>query len=178
MPTYPHLDTEFGQKLNGLLSACAEQQVIMRPFFRIRSPLDQAKLWRQSRTREEIKRKIDWLHNQRATFLADCIELVGPQHGPPATDAIPGLSWHQWGEAADCLWVVDGKAEWSSKKQVNGKNGYQVYADQAAALGLDPGGHWQSLKVWPHVQLRRLASPEKLYSLAEIDQTMHERFGG
>jgi peptidoglycan LD-endopeptidase CwlK len=173
-----HLHPEFGQKLNYLLSACAEQQVIMRPYFRIRSPLDQARLWRQSRTREEINQKIAWLHDQGAPFLAGCIEQVGPQNGPHVTNAIPGLSWHQWGEAADCFWVVDGKAEWSTQRQVGGRNGYRVYADQAAALGLDPGGRWQSLKDWPHVQLRPLGSPAQLHSLAEIDRAMAERFSG
>lgn len=63
-------------------------------------------------------------------------------------------------------------------KQVNARNGYRVYAEQAAASGLDPGGFWKSLKDWPHVQLRSVSSPIKLYALADIDKAMQEKFGG
>jgi peptidoglycan L-alanyl-D-glutamate endopeptidase CwlK len=78
----------------------------------------------------------------------------------------------------DCAWVVEGKTEWSVQKKVNGINGYQVYADQARALGIDPDGLWNSFKDWPHVQLRTASSPLKVFSLTEIDKVMKERFGG
>lgn len=169
---------DFKDKLKSLLDACNGQGVEMRPYFGIRSPFEQAKLWRQSRAHEEIEQKIAWLRAQGASFLADCLESVGPQNGPPVTNAIPGLSWHQWGEAADCAWVVDGKTEWSTQRKVGGINGYRVYAGQAVELGLDPGGLWKSLKDWPHVQLRKASSPAKLYSLKDIDKMMKEKFGG
>lgn len=168
---------DFRSKLNGLLQACKGNGVEMRPYFGIRPPFEQAKFWRQSRTREEIMAKIGWLRAQGAPFLAECLESVGPQNGPQVTNAIPGLSWHQWGEAVDCVWVVDGKSEWSTQKKVGGVNGYTVYADQASALGLDPGGRWKSLKDWPHVQMRKTSSPAKIYSIAEIDNQMKAKFG-
>ena len=169
---------EFRGKLNSLLAACRAQDVEMLPYFGIRTPFEQAKLWRQSRTTEDVAKKIAELRTQGATFLAHCLETVGPQNGPPVTNAIPGLSWHQWGEAVDCAWVVAGKTEWSAQKKLNGSNGYHVYAAQAQALGLDPGGLWKSLKDWPHVQLRAASSPLKVFSLVEIDKEMKERFGG
>lgn len=168
---------EFVSKLKNLLAACQEHGVEMRPYFGIRTPYEQAKLWRQSRTGEEIARKIASLRAQGAPFLAHCLEWVGRQNGAPVTNAIPGLSWHQWGEAADCVWVVTGSTEWSTQKKVDGTNGYRVYAAQAQALGLDPGGYWKSLKDWPHVQLRTASSPLKMYSLKEIDNVMQEKFG-
>jgi peptidoglycan LD-endopeptidase CwlK len=169
---------EFQDKLNGLLAACRGKGVEMLPYFGIRTPFEQAKLWRQSRTADEVARKIADLRSQGAPFLAHCLDSVGPQNGAPVTKAIPGLSWHQWGEAVDCAWVVAGKTEWSLQKKVNGINGYQLYAEQARALGIDAGGLWKSFKDWPHVQLRPASSPLKVLSLAEIDKAMQERFGG
>jgi len=168
----------FRDKLHDLLSACRDKGVEMRPYFGIRSPFEQARLWRQSRTREQINKKIAELSVAGAPFLASCIDSVGPQNGPPVTNALPGLSWHQWGEAADCVWVVAGKTEWSTQKKVNGINGYGLFAQEARAAGLDPGGLWKSLKDWPHVQLQTISSPARLFSLAEIDRVMKEKFGG
>jgi peptidoglycan LD-endopeptidase CwlK len=167
---------EFKDKLNSLLVVCQGGRVEMRPYFGLRTPFEQAKLWRQSRTAEEIARKIASLRAEGAPFLAHCIDSVGPQNGAPVTNAIPGLSWHQWGEAVDCVWIVAGKTEWSTQKKVGGINGYRVYAAQAQELELDPGGFWKSLKDWPHVQLRTASSPLKIYSLKEIDTVMQEKF--
>ena len=169
---------EFRDKMNTLLAACRGKGVEMLPYFGIRTPFEQAKLWRQSRTADEVTQKVAELRAQGAAFLAHCLESVGSQNGAPVTKAIPGLSWHQWGEAVDCAWVVAGKTEWSVQKKVDGINGYQVYAEQARALGLDPGGLWNSFKDWPHVQLRSASSPLKLYSLVEIDKKLREKFGG
>jgi len=172
------LEEGFREKLDSLLTACKVRGVEMRPYFAIRTPFEQAKLWRQSRTREEINQKIAWLFSHGAPFLAHCLESVGPQNGRHVTNAIPGLSWHQWGEAVDCFWAVGEKAEWSAAKKVGDINGYHVYAAEAAELGLDPGGLWKKIKDWPHVQLRSVGSPAKLYSFTEIDEKMQQVFGG
>lgn len=167
----------FRPKMIALLERCAARDMAMRPYFTLRSPFEQARLWRQSRSKEEIEAKIAELESKSAPFLADCIARVGPQHGDPVTNAIPGLSWHQWGEAVDCFWLVDGEAEWSSRKEINGLNGYQIYAEEAQAAGLTAGGLWTSFKDWPHVQLRSASSPLKSISLVDIDKEMKERFG-
>jgi hypothetical protein len=169
---------EFRHKLNSLLADCQGKGVEMLPYFGIRTPFEQAILWRQSRTAAEVAQKIAELNAQGAAFLAHCLESVGPRNGAPVTNAIPGLSWHQWGESVDCAWVVAGKTEWSVQKKANGINGFQVYAEQAVNLGLDSGGLWKSLKDWPHVQLRSASSPLKVFSLVEIDKKMRERFAG
>ena len=160
-----------------LLAGCQARRIVMRPFFTLRSPFEQAKLWRQSRSLEEISEKIADFRNNGAPFLAFCIGSVGPQSGDPVTNAAPGFSWHQWGEAVDCFWLVDNQAMWSTKKMLNGQNGYQVYAEEAKRLGLTPGGFWNSLKDWPHVQLQSAADPGKSKTLAEIDAAMKARFG-
>lgn len=168
---------EFIPKVQQLLQNCQAQNVIMRPYFTIRDPFTQGKFWRQSRSSEEVQQKITDLKNQGADFLAFCIESVGPQSGSPVTNAIPGLSWHQWGEAVDCFWVVNNQAEWSTRKLVNGQNGYAVYAAQAKAIGITPGGLWPTLKDWPHVQLRSANSPLTVFSIQQIDAAMKEKFG-
>jgi len=171
------LVSDFHGAVENLIAKCEAQGVEMRPSTAVRTAFDQARLWRQSRASEEIAQKIADFKSHSATFLAFCLESVGPQHGDPVTNAPPGLSWHQWGEALDCFWVVDGKAEWSTLKKVNGLNGYHVYADAAETLGLTAGGHWTGFKDWPHVQLRKASSPAKVLSLQQIDMAMRERFG-
>lgn len=160
-----------------LLAKCTARGIEMRPSQTLRDPFEQAKLWRQSRTRSQILTQIDSFRANGADFLAFCLESVGPQSGDPVTNALPGLSWHQWGEAMDCFWVVDGVAEWSTRRLVNGQNGYQVYAAEAKRLGLTAGGYFTSIKDWPHVQLGAAASPRGRFSITEIDAKMKRRFG-
>ncbi len=159
-----------------LLTRCKTRGVEMRPNATLRPPIEQARLWRQSRSGEEIAAKIAELRAKGAPFLAQCLEAAGPQHGAHVTDTPPGLSWHQWGEALDCFWVVDGKAEWSTQRLVDGANGYRVYAEEAQRVGLTAGGHWTRFKDWPHAQLRPVANVLRAMSLAEIDAQMRARF--
>jgi hypothetical protein len=159
-----------------LLVNCKARGYEMRPYFTLRTPEEQAKLWRQSRTGQEIEARIQDLEAKGAPYLARVIREAGPQNGAKVTNAIPGLSWHQWGEAMDCFWLVDGGAEWSTRRKIDGHNGYAIYAEEAERLGLTAGGHWQSFKDWPHVQLRADSNPGKQFSLAEIDAEMMRRF--
>ncbi|MBS1661888.1 MAG: M15 family metallopeptidase [Bacteroidetes bacterium] len=171
------LTPEFKAKVDVLLQKCKDQGFEMRPNEGLRDPFTQGKYWRQSRSSEQIAAKVADLKAQGAPFLAFCIESVGPQHGDPVTNAIPGLGWHQWGEALDCFWVVNGEAVWSTTKKVNGKNGFQIYAAAASQMGLSAGGLWTSLKDWPHVQLRQAANPLGTFTLQQIDAEMKKRFG-
>ena len=167
----------FKTQVDQLLSECDSSGYPMRQFFTLRTPFEQGKLWRQSRSRQQVERKIRELRSSGADFLAHCIESVGPQNGRHVTNAIPGFSWHQWGEAVDCFWLVDGDAEWSTRKKINGVNGYANYATIAKSLDLTAGGFWSSFKDWPHVQLRNESNPGKVLSLQKINQEMADRFG-
>jgi len=168
---------DFRARVQDLLQTCRARGVEMRPYTTLRDPFEQARLWRQSRSREEIDRKIDQLRNVGADFLAHCLDSVGPQNGRYVTDAAPGLSWHQWGEALDCFWLVEGQAEWSTERRVNGVNGYRVYAEEAKRLGLTAGGDWINFQDWSHVQLRAASGPQEVLSLLQIDRAMREGFG-
>jgi peptidoglycan LD-endopeptidase CwlK len=167
---------ELRPKIKTLVSNCKNRGIEMRVYQTLRSPFEQARLWRQSRAKEEIKNRIKDLKSVGADFLAFCLESVGPQSGAPVTNAIPGVSWHQWAEAVDAFWVVNGTAEWSTTKKINGLNGYRVYAAEAEQIGLTAGGMWISFKDWPHVQLRAESSPLKIHTLPEISEIMRERF--
>lgn len=172
------LTPKFKTQVLKLLANCKARGCEMRPYMSLRTPLEQARLWRQSRAIEAINAKIAEFRAGGAPYLAQTLQKAGPQNGDPVTNAAPGLSWHQWGEAVDCFWVVDGAAVWSAKQLVNGQNGYQVMVAEAQKLGLTPGGGWASFKDWPHVQLRPDASPLKTMSLAQVDAEMKQRFGG
>jgi hypothetical protein len=172
------LSPNFQTKVLQLLEHCKNHEGIeMRPNEGLRDPFKQARYWRQSRPTSEIQAKITELKAHGALFLAHCIDSVGPQHGPHVTNAIPGLSWHQWGEALDCFWLVDGHAEWSTTRLVNGKNGFHIYANLANEIGLDAGGLWPSFKDWPHIQLSNTSNPLNKFTLLQIDQTMRNMFG-
>ncbi len=171
------LDPEFKSKVEQLIDVCRASGVMMRPYSGLRKPSKQAKLWRQSRSTEQINAEIKRLRDADAPFLADVLDKVGPQHGPHVTNALPGLGWHQWGEAVDCFWAVDGRAEWSTERLVDGVNGYQFYAEAARNFGLTAGGFWNSFKDWPHVQLRTAGSPISAgMTLSQIDAIMKSRF--
>lgn len=170
------LTPEFKAKVEELLSVCDASGYQMKPYFTLRTPFEQAKLWRQSRTRNEVDHMLKRLDKHKADFLIHCIESVGSQQGRPVTRVIPGFSWHQWGEAIDCFWQVNGRAEWSNRKKINQQNGYRNYADMAKSLGLTSGGFWRTFKDWPHVQMQTTTNPGLVFSVEDINQEMIRRF--
>ncbi|MCY7360397.1 MAG: M15 family metallopeptidase [Rudanella sp.] len=126
-----------------LLDNCQNRGIEMRPNETLRSPFSQAILWRQSRAIKEITEKINEFEAKGASFLAHCLQSVGPQHGDHVTNAPPGLSWHKYGEAIDCIWIVDGKSL-DEKTLVNGINGFNIYANEVQKLHLEAGLFWAS----------------------------------
>ncbi len=168
------LEPAFSEKVNKMLSELTEMHIVMKPFWTVRPPLVQAVMWRQSRSSKEIERAIDMLDSKEAHYLAEVLDHVGPQYGPPITNALPGQSWHQWGQAIDLFWLVSGKAVWSVRKKIDGLNGYREMSRRAIENGLTSGGRW---KDWPHVQLRSEGAPTRLYKWVRISKVMEDRFG-
>jgi len=117
------------------------------------------------------------LIQSNAPFLARCIDVAGIARGAWATNALPGLSWHQYGTACDCAWTVDGIETWdASAKGAN--NGYRIYMEEAQKLGLKTLG---SIGDWGHVQDSPHPSPDYSpggHTLADIDRIMSAKFGG
>lgn len=165
----------FREQVELLLRRCRDRGVEMVPYRTVRTPAEQSQLWRQSRSGSEVRSQIAEFM-EAAPFLAGVLEGAGPQFGRHVTNALPGLSWHQWREAVDCYWLVDGKAEWSARRR-GAKNGYRIYAGEAEAAGLEAGGFWSSIKDWPHVQ--RVAGGVLLHrSIGEVNDEMRRRFAG
>lgn len=177
---------DFQVPVRQLINACAERGVMMRPFFTLRPPAEQARLWRSTRATQEVERAIIRLNSRKAGYVAKILHEVGPQSSPPGarghvTNALPGVSWHQWGEAVDCFWLWEGKAIWSENTTheispgVNA-NGYKVYGEEAQKLGLLSAGYswgWD----WPHVQFRRDNSPLASMEWLDVNREMIKRFG-
>lgn len=166
----------FKAKALQVLHACRQNGVEMNITEAIRDPLVQATYWKQSRSPEEVREKIDKLRKEGAHFIAFCLERSAHKEGPLITNALPGMSWHQWGEALDCIWVVNGEFCSDTERLVNGVNGYQMYAAQAQAVGLDAGYYWESIKDAAHIQLRQKVSPEQIFGLQKIDKEMRLRY--
>jgi len=170
------LNKDFSKNIIELVQNCLKKDVVLCLWETIRDPVKQGAYWGQSRSLFEIKQKIEELRDQGAHFLADCIPPGSDNINAEITDAIPGYSWHQWGEAVDMVWVVNNKVCWDTELIVNGINGYQVYAEEAVRLGLESGFYWDIIKDACHIQMRKESSPSFLYSLKEIDQIMLNRF--
>lgn len=170
---YEELDKDFAKKVRQVIDNCYESGVIMVPYIGLRDPWEQAKIWRKTRNTDEITNMIKDLRGKGASFIASVIDSVGAQHGEIGkhlTNAIPGFSWHQWGEAIDSYWEVNGNAEWNSL------DGYKVYAKYANQLDLKPGGYWR-MQDWPHIQHKPYDSPSDIFSLRFINNEMLKRFG-
>jgi peptidoglycan LD-endopeptidase CwlK len=83
---------------------------------------------------------------QRQIELADL--------GPLVTHAGAGESWHQYGMAADCAFLIDGRIV-ISEADPRAARGYALYGAIAQSAGLTWGGGWRSIKDLGHVELRR-----------------------
>lgn len=61
-------------------------------------------------------------------------------------------SYHQYGLAADCAFLRDGKLVISEKDDW-AMRGYQIYGEVAASMGMEWGGRWKMMD-FGHVELR------------------------
>src|SRR5258707_1340603 len=122
------LDPDFAAVVRQVLAATEAKGITMRPNSAARSPWEQAKLWRQSRSTEQIRAAGQQMKDEGAPWLADVLAAVGPQHGDHVTNALPGKSAHQYRLAVDCFWLRNGEAEWQDM------TGYRIYATQAQSF--------------------------------------------
>ena len=74
--------------------------------------------------------------------------------GQHVTRASGGRSWHQYGLAADSVFLREGKLV-ISERDPWAMRGYQLYGQAAKEAGLVWGGDWRSIKDLMHVELRR-----------------------
>jgi peptidoglycan L-alanyl-D-glutamate endopeptidase CwlK len=166
------LTPEFGEKVQRLLSACKEDGYTLVPFYTVRDVWCQARMWRQSRSWTEIKRAITDLKAAEAHWIAEVLEGVGPQYGRWATNALPGLSWHQYGVAVDCFVLENKRAIWKDNHP-----GYITYAREAIKLNLGCGYYW-SRPDPVHVQQWAAYTPVlSTTDWATINEMMYAKWG-
>lgn len=74
--------------------------------------------------------------------------------GQHVTQAGAFMSYHQYGLAADCAFLRQGRVV-ISERDAWAMRGYELYGQVARAVGLEWGGGWRSIKDYGHVELRR-----------------------
>jgi hypothetical protein len=159
---------EFRAKVVAALKALADEGSVFRPYFTLRDPVTQARLWRQSRSKAVVDQQVAGLRAQSCDFIAACFDKAGPADGPWATNALPGQSWHQYGEAVDCFLVdASGSPVWESPK-------YGRFGQVGDQNGMWWGGHFGDNDHW---QNRRTEPPESFGSLKQINDALAQRWG-
>ena len=141
----------------------------LRPSCSYRTPLEQAKKWRQDRPFSEISLKIKILRKGGLGHLADIIESAGPQNGPRVTNALPFQSPHQFWCGVDGTIYQDGKPMWSPYFDDNDPmviEAWKSYGTLVIKHGLAWGGSWKSPDR-PHAQDKKFEKAKaRLFSLA------------
>ena len=88
------------------------------------------------------------LEGYRSPARQDMLAGMGGQ----VTNARAFQSWHQYGLAADCAFLRDGKLV-ISEKEPWAMRGYQLYGEVAESLGMTWGGRWKMMD-FGHTELR------------------------
>ncbi|GGD64254.1 M15 family metallopeptidase [Lacimicrobium alkaliphilum] len=124
----------------------------------LRTLEEQARLYRQSRSRSEIDIKIAKFNQRGFAFLGEVLESVGPCYGPHVTNAAPGESWHNYGEAWDAVPLIAGKPAWN---YLQSKIYWDAYGEAVRQVGMFWAGDWTSFREYPHAQLQAGGNPLK-----------------
>lgn len=139
------LARSFRKPSRDLIRVCGEAGHIIVPFSTLRTPIEQAQIWRSTRGKKEIDAKINRLRGHGANYIAGIIRSVGPQYPAPGvrghlTRAVPGRSWHNWGHAIDFyVKAEDGSAIWDEYHE-----GYETMAVEAEYMGLTAGKNFST----------------------------------
>lgn len=171
---------EFLAPLTRAIERTKDRGFDVRPVGTLRTPWEQARLWRSSRSGTEIREKIAYLRVLNLGYLADILEVVGPQPtGKWKTNAIPGMGWHSWGQACD-FGVFEGGVDSHGGRYIDDDPdhpGYVAIAEESRAEGLTAGRYWKKHPDPPHVQLSMVDSPASIYSMSKVQVVMREMYG-
>lgn len=165
------LTAEVQAKYLTVQKECSLNGVPILLYCTLRSCEDQAKLWRQSRTRQQVEEKAAKFKARGLTFLADILIGVGSQKGDlgkHVTMACCGESWHNYKEAFDCVPLVGGKPDWDWQREKGDMEEWLIYGKAVRKAGLVWAGDWTTFKEFPHAQLRQGSNPLKVFPATEI----------
>lgn len=164
---------EAEDKANLFLEQLEERGVNALIYCTLRTPEEQIKLYRQSRSSAQIKQKILKLRGRGFGFVADVIEKVGPQKtGRHVTNACGYESFHNLAEAFDAVPLIGGKPAWNYS---HAKDEWDTMGIVGKCVGLEWGGYWTRFVDRPHFQLRPGGNPLKIYAPEEFQQLLTQR---
>lgn len=153
-------------KAKEMVSICEEEHFHIVINSSLRKLEEQAIHYRQSRTWEEIKQKIQQLRNSGFSFLSDIIEEVGPQEGPFMTNYAPGESWHNYAEAWDAVPYYNNKFIWDCEVNLHF---WKRYGEAVRQVGMYWGGDMPQYEdYFLHAQLREDCDPLKVLSPDQV----------
>lgn len=132
------------------LLTCADRGLTVLVYCTYRPPEEQARLFWQGRSREQVERRARRLERHGCDGLAEMLLAAGPQDGPKVTYAGPGESYHQYRLAYDCVPMVDGKPVWRTSGDA--AQLWQTLGDAGQDAGLEWAGAWARFREFPHFQ--------------------------
>lgn len=170
-----HLSHGFLERLNGSLESAAAMGLDILVYCTYRDPITQARLYRQSRSRFEIEEKVHKLEALGFQEMANLLIEVGPQYGQlgkHVTFAGPGESWHNYGDAADAVVLVDGKPDWGVAFPAK----WETWGEILSQAGLTWGGTWVRFRELLHIQFVSGSNPLRAYGpdkyMDHLDEAM------
>lgn len=172
------LRREFRGQARAVIGNTKDAGFQMVPYFTLRTPWEQAILWRMTRGSAEISNMLIDLRGKEAFYIGNVIEAVGPQYPGPGitghvTHAVPGQSWHNWGEGLDCYLKIKGEVIWD-----NDHEGYAAYGTAAEDLGLTWGGMWNRPNDPGHIQAPPMKPSEYFEDITELSGSLERKYGG
>lgn len=167
---------EFRIKVEKMIANIAERGITVIPYSTVRSPLVQAENYVKGRTDAQLRAIIENLRNLGCENLRTVMQYAFMKRAKTSarlkivTNALPGQSWHMWGEAVDCY--VE-NPENKKKPDWEHPTGYKIMQEEAEALGLTSGGSFKRLVEPVHTQFRPGSPPSSWY---QFDQTLGRKF--
>ena len=144
---------EVQEKAQKIVADCKAFGFDLLIYSTLRTFEEQAKLYRQSRTYQEIVNKHNWFIEKGFPELAEILMKVGPCYGANVTGAGPGESWHNYREAFDAVPVINDVAQWNYK---GAEDHWDFYVQSIKDNGMFSGVGWGDM---PHAQLRPDPNP-------------------
>jgi peptidoglycan L-alanyl-D-glutamate endopeptidase CwlK len=166
----------FRTQIDKLIINCAKKKIKIVPYSTVRGPLIQARNYCVGRTNLQLNAILEHYKQLGCKNMEKVLTLAVnelPKRRKSAekivTRALPGQSWHMWGEAVD-FYIEDPKTKkpnWTTPK-------YSILQKEAEALKLTSGGSFKTLVEPVHVQFSSLPAPN--HSYFNLDKFLGERF--
>jgi len=161
---------ELRDKASQVQNVCRETAGFELLIYCTLRPLEeQARLFHQSRSRQEIDLKMEKFRSRGYDFLAEILESVGPCSGNHVTNAGPGESWHNYGEAWDAVPLIGGKPAWNYR---DARDYWNAYGEAVRQVEMFWAGDWTSFREYPHAQARAGGNPLKEMSPDQIRELL------